>query len=185
MFRTLLYSELEEYLESCQASIVQHFLRTLCKSGTFRILEYAEAEKILRSLSSVYDTFKTLAYSELKTFKIPWIFKTQFVTLTYSQPPYIHALVYWEPKKYCRPFSTKPCVTVTYSELETYLKPWHIQNSRQIHNTVKYLPWNISFKTLCNPEIFRVIVYSQLWYILKSKHIQSVAEYLWWSIVEL
>ena len=61
----------------------------------------------------------------------------------------------------------------------------HIQNPRHIHNTVKHLLWNILLnKTLCNPDIFRTLVYSQLWYILKSKHIQSPAEYLKWSILE-
>ena len=39
------------------------------------------------------------------------------------------------------------------------------------------------FKTFCNPDIFKTLVYSQLWYILKSKHIQSPAGYLRWSIL--
>ena len=67
---------------------------------------------------------------------------------------------------------SEPCVTLEY------LKPWHIQNPRQICNTVKLLSWNILFKTLCNSDIFRTLVYSPLWYILKSKHIQNPAEYL-------
>ena len=53
-----------------------------------------------------------------------------------------------------------------------YLEPWHIQN------TAKHLSRNILFKTLCNPGIFRNLVYSELWYILKSKYIQNPAEYL-------
>ena len=39
------------------------------------------------------------------------------------------------------------------------------------------------FKTLCNPDIFRTLVHSQLWYILKSKDIQGPAEYLRWSML--
>ena len=61
-------------------------------------------------------------------------------------------------------------------------KPWHIQNPRHIHSTVKQLSWNILFKT-CNADIFRTLVYSQLRYILKSKHIQSPAKYLRWNIL--
>ena len=74
-------------------------------------------------------------------------------------------------------FYSQPCVT------PAYLEPWHIQNPRHIQNTAKHLSRNILFKTLCNPDIFRNLVYSQLWYILKSKHIQNPAEYLIWSIL--
>ena len=81
------------------------------------------------------------------------------------------------PNIYYEEFYSEPCVTLAY------LKPWHIQNPRRIHNTVKHLLLNILFKTLCNPDIFGALVYSQLWYILKSKHIQSPAKYLRWSIL--
>ena len=74
-------------------------------------------------------------------------------------------------------FYSQPCVT------PAYLEPWHIQNPRHIQNTAKHLSRNILFKTLCNPDIFRNLVYSELWYILKSKHIQNPAEYLRWSIL--
>ena len=93
-------------------------------------------------------------------------------------------------------FSTEPCVTLLFSELEAYsepsqlfmmenfiLEPWHIQNPRHIHNTAKYLSQNILFKTLCNPDIFRNLVYSELWYILKSKHIQNPTKHLRWNIL--
>ena len=63
------------------------------------------------------------------------------------------------------------CVTLAY------LEPWHIQN------TAKHLSRNILFKTLCNPDIFRTLVYAELWYILKSKHIQNPVEYLRWDIL--
>ena len=74
-------------------------------------------------------------------------------------------------------FYLEPCVT------QAYLKHWHIQNPRHIHNNVKHLSRNILFKTLRNPDIIRTLVYSQLWHILKSKHIQNPAEYLRWSIL--
>ena len=74
-------------------------------------------------------------------------------------------------------FCTESCVTLAY------LKPWHIQNPRHIHNTIKHLSWNILFKTFYNPDIFRTLLYSPLWYILKNKHIHIPAEYLRWSIL--
>ena len=116
---------------------------------------------------------------------------------------YIQALAHWEPEEYDGPFSIEPCVTLAYSWTRgifqtlsniyygefysescvtlAYLKPWHIQNQRHIHNTVKHLSWNILFKFLCNPDIFRTLLYSPLWYILKNKHIQNPTEYLRWS----
>ena len=81
------------------------------------------------------------------------------------------------PNIYDGKFYSQPCVT------PAYLEPWHIQNPRHIQNTAKHLSRNILFKTLCNPDIFRNLVYSELWYILKSKHIQNPAEYLRWSIL--
>ena len=68
-------------------------------------------------------------------------------------------------------FYSQKCVT------PAYLERWHIQN------TAKHPSQNILSKTLCNPDIFRNLVYSELWYILKSKHIQNSAEYLRWSII--
>ena len=68
-------------------------------------------------------------------------------------------------------FYSQPCVT------PAYLEPWHIQNPRHIQNTAKHLSRNILFKTLCNPDIFKTLVYSELWYILKSNHIQNPVEY--------
>ena len=57
---------------------------------------------------------------------------------------------------------SQPCVSLVYLEL------WHIQNPSHIQNTAKYLSSNISFETLCNPEIFRTLtilrtlVYSEI-----------------------
>ena len=67
-------------------------------------------------------------------------------------------------------FYSQPCVNIAF------LEPWHIQIQDQ--NTAKYLSPNILFKILCNPDIFRTLVDSELWHILKSKHIQNPAEYL-------
>ena len=74
-------------------------------------------------------------------------------------------------------FQSQPCVT------PAYLEPWHIQNPRHIQNTAKHLSQNILFKTLCNPDIFRNLAYSELSYIMKSKHIQNTAKYLRCSIL--
>ena len=59
----------------------------------------------------------------------------------------------------------------------------HIQNPSHIQNTVKHLLQNVLFGTLCNPDIFRTIVFSVFWDILKSKHIQNPAKYLKWRIL--
>ena len=81
------------------------------------------------------------------------------------------------PNIYYEELYSEPCVT------QIYLKPRHFQNPRHIRNTVKHPSWNILFKTLCNPEKFKTLEYSEYWYILKSKHIQSPVEYLKWSIL--
>ena len=73
---------------------------------------------------------------------------------------------------YAGKFYSEPFVT------PAYLEPCHIQNPMHIQNTAKHLSRNILFKTLCNPDIFRNLVYLELWYILRSKHIQNPTEYL-------
>ena len=92
------------------------------------------------------------------------IFKTQGIFWTLS--------IIYDGK-----FYSQPCVT------QAYLEPCHIQNPRHIQNTAKHLSRNILFKTLCNPDIFRNLVYSELWYILKWKHIQNSTKYLRWRIL--
>ena len=62
-------------------------------------------------------------------------------------------------------FCSEPCVTLTY------LEPWHIQNLRNIENSVKHLWWNVlSFRTLCNYNIFRLLIHSKPWHIQNSGH---------------
>ena len=88
-----LHSEPEEYSESCQAYMMQRFLneprhiqnpsisRTL---AYFETVIYSEPCPLCNNKNFIHfkkkrietpDKFKTLAYSELKTFKMPWIFK--------------------------------------------------------------------------------------------------------------
>ena len=45
MFRTVAFSESEEYLKSCQASMMHHFSRNICNPGIFKTLVYAEPEE--------------------------------------------------------------------------------------------------------------------------------------------
>ena len=60
---------------------------------------------------------------------------------------------------------TNLCVTLAY------LEQWHIQTPKHNQNTGKHVSLNILLKTLCNPEMFRTLVYSELWYILKSANL--------------
>ena len=46
-------------------------------------------------------------------------------------------------------FSTEPCVTMGYSELEAYSEP------------CQYLLWEILFRTMCDPSIFKTPAYSE------------------------
>ena len=73
IFRTMACSEPEEYLESCQSSMMQHFLRALCNPGIFRTLVYEKPEELSELCQtsiwcSVFlmkpDIFSTLIYSE-------------------------------------------------------------------------------------------------------------------------
>ena len=44
------------------------------------------------------------------------------------------ALAYWKPKEHNEPFSTEPCVTLAYSELEAYL--WYCETSEHFHISI-------------------------------------------------
>ena len=68
-------------------------------------------------------------------------------------------------------FYAESCVTLTY------LKSWHIQNQRHTDSTFKHLSWNILFKFLCHPDVFRTLLYTPLWYILKKACRISKMEY--------
>ena len=162
--------------------------RTLCKYNIYRLLMHSKLKHIQNSRHSRYceslkyslhrtlcnlDIFTTYVYSSpsiLRTRGIWWavfyrtlcntgIFRTRGIFQTLSN------IYYGE-------FYSESCVTLAY------LKPWHIQNQRHIHNTVKHLSWNILFEFSCNFDIFRTLLYSPLWYILKNKHIQNPTEYL-------
>ena len=129
--------------------------------GIFTILVYlsylslsiSRAQGILRNLSNMYDRLCNTG-----------IFRTQGILRPLSN-------IYDE--KVC----SQSCVT------PRYLEPWHIQNRRHVQKTAKHLARNILFKTFCNPEIFRTLVYSELWYILKSKHIKNPAKYISWNML--
>ena len=141
--------------------------RTLCKYDIYRLLMHSKLYHIQNSTHLKYceslkyslnralcnlDIFTTNAYSspsKLRTRGIWWavfyrtlcdtgIFRTRGIFQTLSN------IYYGE-------FYSESCVTLAY------LKPWHIQNQRHIHNTVKHLSWNILFKFLCNPDIFRTL----------------------------
>ena len=122
----------------------------MCNLDIFTNLVYPStgrltAQGILRSLSNMYDgLFSTESGYNTGIFRTRDIFRAL-------------------PNIYDGKFYSQPCVTTAY------LESWHIQNPRHILNTAKYLSRNILFKTLCNPDIFRNLVYSELWYILKSK----------------
>ena len=112
-----------------------------------------------------------------------------FTTLVYSSPGRLRAQgILRSLSNMCGGlFSTEPYVTLVFSELEAYSEPCQIFMIKNfIRNLVsaayleskaysEHLSRNILFKTLCNLDIFRNLVYSEIWYILKSKHIQNIA----------
>ena len=124
-----------------------------------------------------------------------------FMTLVYSSPRVLRTQgkIRNLSNIYGRLFSTEPCVTLVYSELETYSEPCQISMIENfIHDLVK--PQHIQ-----NRGIFRILpniyqetfyskpcvtltyseplVHSELWYIQKSEHIQNPAKYLRLSIL--
>ena len=165
IFRILVFSEPDKYSEPCQASMIQRFFNEpwhiydevfyskLYANITFidswcilnlsifnsRHSRYCESLKysIHRTLCNL-DIFTTYVYSSpstLRTRRKWWavfyrtlcdtgIFRTRGIFQTLSN------IYYGE-------FYSESCVTLAY------LKPWHIQNQRHIHNTVKHLSWNI------------------------------------------
>ena len=123
------------------------------------------------------DIFTTYLYSSPSTFRTRGIWWVVFCrTLCDTGIFRTRGILQTLLNIYYGEFYSESCVTVAY------LKPWHIQNRRHIHNTVKHLSWNILF-TCVTP------IYLELYYIhhsgifLKSKHIQNPTEYLIWSIL--
>ena len=149
------------------------------------------------------DTFDILAYSNLKTFKIPRIFKIQFTqnlgiftTLVHLSPSILRAQGRLRnlSNMHAVLFSTEPCVALLYSELEAYSEPCQIFIMENfIHSLVQsqYIQSRGIFRI---QGIFRILpniyqkrfyskpcvtlIYSELWYIPKLKHIQNPAEYV-------
>ena len=52
IFKTMPYSEPEEYLESWQASVMQRFLSILYNPGIFRILPYSKLKEYSERLQA-------------------------------------------------------------------------------------------------------------------------------------
>ena len=95
-----------------------------------------------------------------------------FATLLYSSPSKLTArgILRNLSSMYDGLLFTGPCVTLVYSELEAYSEPCQISMidilfailcNPSIFRTVVYsvqdLSRNILFKTLCNPDIFRTL----------------------------
>ena len=152
--------------------------RTLCKYNIYRLLMHSKLEHIQNSRHSRYceslkynlhrtlcnlDTFTTLVYTSPSILRTWWIWWAVFYrTLCNAVIFRTREIFQTLPNIYYGEFYSESCVTFAY------LKPWHIQNQRHIPNAVKHLSWNILFKSLCNPDIFRTLLYSPLWYIPKK-----------------
>ena len=143
--------------------------RSLCICNIIRLLIYSKPSHIQNSRHSRHresvkdrtrhnlDIFTTNVYAS------PSIFKTQGTWWAVLYGTLCNTVIFRTRGKFrtlwniCYgQFYSEPCVTLSY------LKPWHFQNPGHIRNIVKHLLWNILFKTLCNPDIFRTLVYSQL-----------------------
>ena len=154
--------------------------RTLCKYNIYRLLMHSKLKHIQNSRHSRY--CESLKYSLHRTLCNLDI----FTTLVYSSPSILRTRGIWWVVFYrtlCDTgIRTFPNIYYgqCYSESRVtlaYLKPWHIQNQKHIHNTVKHLSWNMLFKFLCNPNIFRTLSHSTFWYV------QNSTENLRWSIL--
>ena len=200
IFRALIYSELWHILNPCYIQNPVKYIRwsilfRTLKYSIFKLLIHSKTLHIQNSRHSKY--WESLKYILHRTMCNPDIFKTwQIESPRNTQKPVKHVWLAVFYKTLCNTgifrtrgifrtmsniydgkFYWQTCVT------PAYLEPWHIQDPRHIQNTAKDLSRNIPFKTLCNPDIFKNLVYSELWYILKSKHIQNPAGYLRRSIL--
>ena len=136
--------------------------RTQCKYNIYRLLMHSKLKHIYNSRHSRYceylkyslhrtlcnlAIFTTYVYTSPRTRGIWWtvFYRTLCDTGIFRTRCIFQTL----PNIYYREFYSESCVTLEY------LKPCHIQNQSHIHNTVKHLSWNILFKLLCNPDIFR------------------------------
>ena len=97
--------------------------------GIYNEVFYSEPYANITFLDSWYiqnfSIFRTQDIQDTVNFKNA-VYTEPCVTLTHPQPLYIPVLAYWEPEEYDGPFSTEPCVTLAYSELEAYCEPWQI-----------------------------------------------------------
>ena len=156
---------------------MEGFVKTLCNLGVFRTLAYFET--VLYSEHSRWNIlFRTLCnYSIYTDF---WYVQTYLNIQNLRHPKYRETLKYSlhralcnlgifathsspsilktretlriQSNKYDEPFSTEPCVTLAYSELET----WVHSELETIQNPVKNLWWRILFRIMCNTSIHRI-----------------------------
>ena len=118
------------------------------------------------NISRFLDIFKILDYSELKTFKIPWILKYSshrtlcnlgiFANLVYSSPSI------GEPDEYSKVLM----YDVAFSTCNT-----GIFRTRVIFRTLSYT-WKILFKTMCNPRNINT------WHIQNPSYIHNTVKHL-------
>ena len=89
-------------------------------------------------------------------FRITWISRIQF-TQNFLWPCHLRPRGIFRTLSniYNEAFCSELCVTLAY------LKPWHVQNLRNIWNPVKHLWCSIFLRTLCNPGMFRTLVYAE------------------------
>ena len=157
--------------------------RALCKYNIYRLLMHSKLKHVQNWRQSRYrkylkyalhralcnlDIFTAKEYSSSSTLRIRGIWWAVFYGILYDTGIFRTRSIFRTLSNiYYGEFHSESCVTLAY------LKPWHIQNQRHNHNTGKHLLWNIIFKFLCNPDIFRTLLYSPLWYVLKHSHIQN------------
>ena len=161
--------------------------------GFFRILSNKYDEVLIfRTLEySIFrHTFKTLAYSEIKIFKILRIFKIQF---TQTEPWHIHDPFIFNLNHIESPRNTqKPVKHVWRAVFYRTLCNTGIFRSRGISRTLSNIYDAKFYSQTCVtllPNIYQeifyskpcvtlkyseLLVFSELWHVLKSKHIQTL-----------
>ena len=120
----------------------------------------------------------TLAYIRWIRWSI--LFRTLCNYITYLDFWYIQNLSRFRTQSIIYGGSLKYSLHRTLCNLDIFIT--YIYSNPSILRT-RGIWWTVFCGTLCNPDIFRNLEYSQLWYILKSKHIQSPAKYLRWTIL--
>ena len=128
IFRTLIYSKPEEYWEPSQASTINVFFNELWHiydevfySESFVTTTYLDPWHIQNL--SIFRT-QDIWYRESLKYSLHKTLCNLDIIIFYTL--YIQALAYWQPEEYDGPFSMEHCVTLAYSELESYSEPSQI-----------------------------------------------------------